>query len=117
MQKRLLAIVCLAMEACLCVIGLVHGRGVRHRLYAQGEEDVDTEEPFSIPRLLADNSRTTALQNRSIVAPTKELVKSIVNEAYTKFKTDNFGKNADCIPYLAKVDSNLFGIAVVTTEN
>jgi glutaminase len=33
------------------------------------------------------------------------------------FKNDTSGKNADYIPYLAKVDSKLFGIAVVTTDN
>jgi glutaminase len=55
--------------------------------------------------------------NRSIVAPRQELVKNVVSEAYTKFKSDTGGKNADYIPYLAKVDSNLFGIAVVTTDN
>ena len=84
---------------------------------AQSAEEVDTEEPFSIPRWFTDNNWTTVLQNQSIVTPTKELVKSIVNEAYTKFKTDHFGKNADCLPYLANVDSNLFGIAVANTEN
>jgi len=40
-----------------------------------------------------------------------------VNEAYEMFKNDGGGKNADYIPYLAKVDSKLFGIAVVTTDN
>jgi glutaminase len=40
-----------------------------------------------------------------------------VNEAYAKFRNDSTGKNADYIPYLAKVDSKLFGIALVTTDN
>jgi glutaminase len=40
-----------------------------------------------------------------------------VNEAYTKFKSATSGKNADYIPYLAKVDFNLFGVAVVTADN
>jgi glutaminase len=56
-------------------------------------------------------------QNRSPVAPREEQVKAIVNEAYTMFKGDTSGKNADYIPYLAKVDPKLFGIAVVTTDN
>ncbi len=38
-------------------------------------------------------------------------------KAYTKFKDEAAGKNADYIPYLAHVDSKLFGIAVVTTDN
>ncbi len=33
-----------------------------------------------------------------------------------KFRTLKEGKNADYIPALAKVDPNLFGIAVVTTD-
>jgi glutaminase len=58
-----------------------------------------------------------AAQKRSPVAPREELVKASVNEAYQMFKGDTSGKNADYIPYLAKVDSKLFGIAVVTTDN
>src|SRR5882672_862698 len=54
---------------------------------------------------------------RSPVAPRRELVESVVREAYEKFRGDTNGKNADYIPYLAKVDSKLFGIAVVTTDN
>ena len=55
--------------------------------------------------------------NRSVVAPRQELVKSVIDEAYAKFKDDTSGKNADYIPYLAHVDSSLFGIAAVTTDN
>jgi glutaminase len=44
-------------------------------------------------------------------------VEAVVKEAYEKFKGDTNGKNADYIPYLAKVDSKLFGIAIVTTDN
>src|SRR5690348_854749 len=39
-----------------------------------------------------------------------------VNAAYQQFKTLNEGKNADYIPALAKVDPNLFGIVLVTTD-
>ena len=53
----------------------------------------------------------------SPVAPKRELVESVVNEAYRKFSKDNSGKNADYIPYLAQVDPKLFGIAIVTTDN
>src|SRR3984957_17617893 len=53
----------------------------------------------------------------SPVAPRREQVEAIVKEAYAKFKNDTKGKNADYIPYLAKVDSKLFGIAIVTTDN
>jgi glutaminase len=44
-------------------------------------------------------------------------VESVVREAYEKFRGDARGKNADYIPYLAQVDSKLFGIAIVTTDN
>ncbi|HXJ95767.1 MAG TPA: glutaminase A [Terriglobia bacterium] len=54
---------------------------------------------------------------RSPVAPRRELVESVVREAYAKFKNDTSGKNADYIPYLAQVDSKLFGIAIVSTDN
>src|SRR5262249_36011491 len=39
-----------------------------------------------------------------------------VNAAFNKYKTLKEGKNADYIPALAKVDPNLFGIALVTTD-
>ena len=39
-----------------------------------------------------------------------------VNAAYAKFKDLREGKNADYIPALAKVDPNLFGIALVTVD-
>ena len=54
---------------------------------------------------------------RSPVAPRRELVESVVREAYEKFRSDPSGKNADYIPYLAQVDSKMFGIAIVTTDN
>ena len=52
----------------------------------------------------------------SPVAPSKERIQAIVQEAYEKFKGDTRGKNADYIPELAKVDPKLFGIAVVSTD-
>jgi glutaminase len=39
-----------------------------------------------------------------------------VNDAYAKFKTLQEGKNADYIPALAKVDPNLFGVALITVD-
>src|SRR3954471_14658461 len=40
----------------------------------------------------------------------------MVNNAYDQFKTLKEGKNADYIPALAKVDPNLFGIALTTVD-
>jgi glutaminase len=59
----------------------------------------------------------SAQMAKSPVAPRRELVEQVVREAYEKFKSDSSGKNADYIPYLAQVDSKLFGIAIVTTDN
>ena len=56
-------------------------------------------------------------QTVSPVAPRKAQVEAVVREAFEKFKNDTGGKNADYIPYLAHVDSKLFGIAIVTTDN
>jgi glutaminase len=55
--------------------------------------------------------------NKSPVSPNRERVEAAVREAYDKYRSDTNGKNADYIPYLAQVDSKLFGIAVVTTDN
>src|SRR5579862_2027544 len=56
-------------------------------------------------------------QSVSPVAPKAEQLKAAVNSAYSMFKGDTSGKNADYIPYLAQVNSKLFGIAAVTTDN
>jgi glutaminase len=56
-------------------------------------------------------------QKASPVAPRKAVVESVMREAYEKFKSDTSGKNADYIPFLAQVDSRMFGVAVVTTDN
>jgi glutaminase len=55
--------------------------------------------------------------NRSPVAPRYDLVKGAVDEAYARYLSDTSGKNADYIPYLAQVDSKLFGISAVSTDN
>jgi glutaminase A len=43
-------------------------------------------------------------------------IQRAIDAAYGKFRTLQEGKNADYIPALAKVDPNLFGIAVVTAD-
>jgi len=43
-------------------------------------------------------------------------VKAALDGAYTKYKSLHEGTNADYIPALAKVDPNLYGIALVTPE-
>jgi len=61
--------------------------------------------------------RLAAQESRSPVAPRREVVQAVVREAYDKFRNDTNGKNADYIPYLAEVDSKLFGVAILTTDN
>ncbi|HEX7284092.1 MAG TPA: glutaminase A [Vicinamibacterales bacterium] len=56
-----------------------------------------------------------ALSNLSVGAQQPN-VQGAVDAAYAKFRTLKEGKNADYIPALAKVDPNLFGIAVVTAD-
>jgi glutaminase len=48
--------------------------------------------------------------------PAKAQVEPALTAALTKYKDLKEGKNADYIPALAKVPSNLFGIAVVTVD-
>jgi glutaminase len=70
-----------------------------------------TPEYFCATPAVAQNTKI------SPVAPRREQVEAVIKDAYEKFKNDTNGKNADYIPYLAKVDSKMFGIAVVTTDN
>jgi glutaminase len=57
---------------------------------------------------------TLALPSLGAQAPAG--VQPAIDAAYAKFRTLKEGKNADYIPALAKVDPNLFGIAVVTAD-
>lgn len=49
-------------------------------------------------------------------AQTPDQINTAMKAAYEKYKTLKEGKNADYIPALAKVDPNVFGIALVTTD-
>ena len=53
-----------------------------------------------------------------VTDPTQDPVKiqKAMDEAYEKFKDLKEGKNADYIKELAKVDPNIYGIAIVTTD-
>lgn len=57
-----------------------------------------------------------ALTGAPIEAQAPAGVQAAVDAAYAKYKDLKEGKNADYIPALAKVDPNLFGIAVVTAD-
>jgi glutaminase len=69
---------------------------------------------LSAPSLL---SQAAPAKGRvSPVAPTKQQLQTIVNQAYEKFKTNTEGKNADYIPELGKVDPKLYGVVAITTD-
>jgi glutaminase len=73
----------------------------------------------TFPPVVSAQTGTATAQTGSVspVAPRREQVNAIVQEAYQKFSSETGGKNADYIPYLAKVDPKLFGVAIVTTDN
>src|SRR5262245_32842102 len=52
----------------------------------------------------------------SVAAQQRPDPQTAVNNAFNQFRTLKEGKNADYIPALAKVDPNLFGIALVTVD-
>src|SRR5215204_3977564 len=76
--------------------------------------------PFILAALLATGFvpayRPALAQQASPVAPTRAQAQVVVTEAYDKFRNEMGGKNADYIPFLAQVDSKLFGVAVATTD-
>jgi glutaminase len=49
-------------------------------------------------------------------AQTPAEIQAALDAAYTKYKDLPEGKNADYIPALAKVDSKIYGIALVTAD-
>ena len=48
--------------------------------------------------------------------PKPAALQKAVDDAYAKFKDEKGGANANYIPCLAKVPSNLFGVAIVTVD-
>ena len=72
-------------------------------------------------RVLSISAGAVALGMLTMTSPALDAqaagdVQRAVDAAYAKFKDLREGKNADYIPALAKVDPNLFGIAVVTVD-
>src|SRR5581483_6770086 len=58
----------------------------------------------------------TLLAVLALSSPPPDGIQSAVDAAFAKYQNLQEGKNADYIPALAKVDPNLFGIAVVTPD-
>src|SRR5512137_2917998 len=57
-----------------------------------------------------------ALLAGTVAAQTEADINTALQAAYAKYKDLQEGKNADYIPALAKVDSKLYGIALVTAD-
>jgi glutaminase len=61
-------------------------------------------------------TETTTVTSHGAAAESSENLQRVVNEAYNRFKSDTSGKNADYIPYLASVPSELFAVVIVTVD-
>jgi glutaminase len=74
---------------------------------------------IALAALTFDIPTTVAAQRfaaQQVAAPTPAQIQQALDAAYAKYKGPGEGKNADYIPALAKVDPNVFGIALVTPE-
>jgi glutaminase len=67
-------------------------------------------------RLLAGALVVLGLLSPGAQAQTPAEIQAALDAAHVKYQTLKEGKNADYIPALAKVDSNIYGIALVTTD-
>jgi glutaminase len=65
---------------------------------------------------LLTTGSSTGYGPRGGALPPSESLQALVDETYARFKDDQSGKNADYIPYLASVPSDLFGVALVTVD-
>lgn len=67
-------------------------------------------------RLAAAAVVALGLAASSAQAQTPAQIQAALDEAYAQYKDLKEGKNADYIPALAKVDPNIYGIALVTAD-
>ena len=70
----------------------------------------------SAARLLLSIAAALTLDGPAIRAQSPAQTDAALKAAYEKYKGLKEGKNADYIPALARVDSNIYGIALVTTD-
>jgi glutaminase len=71
---------------------------------------------FSTRRRLLAALAATAVGGGLVLSAQGTDPQTAVNNAFNQFKGLKEGKNADYIPALAKVDPNLFGIALITAD-
>jgi len=94
---------------------------------SQPQEDTQSAAESSVTQTAATTNRSTTIfllstgsrtgsGPRSSALPPSDSLQALVDETYAKFKDDRSGTNADYIPYLASVPSDLFGIAIVTVD-
>jgi len=65
---------------------------------------------------LVPTSSTTAQGSQAAGIPDSQTLQQVVDQAYAQFKNDKSGTNANYIPYLASVPSDLYGVAIVTAD-
>ena len=86
----------------------------------QGANHFNTRKLFLTFTLLVVSFflNNTAFSDASQGIPGQKVdqLQTLVNEAYNKYKDLKEGKNADYIPILATVPSDLFGVAIITRE-
>lgn len=70
----------------------------------------------ALPMCLAGALGLATIAQVSAAELTKENIEKAMSEAYAKYKGLQEGANADYIPALAKVDSSIYGIALVTAD-
>jgi glutaminase len=71
-------------------------------------------EDYSPDRYSAMSTTSAPLSTSQLPPP--QLVRGLVAEAHDRFRSNDDGKNAEYIPALAKVPSELFGVCVVGTS-
>jgi glutaminase len=73
-------------------------------------------EPPTTPALRSAPAKGPTAISPALPSYTEGEIKAALQTAYDKYKSLSEGKNADYIPALAKVDSSIYGIALVTTD-
>jgi glutaminase len=69
-----------------------------------------------VAALLLSACSTANAKGNVEAMPDASTLQSLVNEAHAKFKGVSDGKNADYIPILATIPSELFGVAIATRD-
>jgi glutaminase len=70
----------------------------------------------SLKRYLASAAAVAVAAGLTLSVHAQNNYQAVVDAAYAKYKDLKEGKNADYIPALAKVDPNLYGIALITLD-